>query len=120
MKRAVPQLGDAEAAAYAAPFPDASYKAGVRRFPNLVPDHPDADGAAISRRARDWWRAEWTGKAFMAVGAADPVLGPPVMNNLRKLIRGCPEPYVLPDAGHFVQESGEDVAQAALRHFGDT
>ena len=49
MKRACPHLTTAEAAAYAAPFPDASYKAGVRRFPNLVPDRPDAGGAALSR-----------------------------------------------------------------------
>ena len=49
MKRACPHLTAAEAAAYAAPFPDASYKAGVRRFPNLVPDRPDAGGAALSR-----------------------------------------------------------------------
>ena len=34
MKRATPILSDAEAAAYAAPFPDQSYKGGVRRFPN--------------------------------------------------------------------------------------
>jgi len=119
MKRAISRLSDAEAAAYAAPFPDASYKAGVRRFPNLVPDHPDADGAAISRRARDWWRNEWSGRSFMAVGAQDPVLGPPVMNHLRKLIRGCPEPYVVDDAGHFVQESGAEVARAALRAFAE-
>ncbi|MGB8435445.1 MAG: haloalkane dehalogenase [Burkholderiales bacterium] len=120
MKRSVAGLDDAEAAAYAAPFPDATYKAGVRRFPNLVPDNPDADGAALSRRARDWWRTEWTGKTFMAVGASDPVLGPPVMNNLRKQIRGCPEPYVIADAGHFVQESGAEIARAALSAFGDT
>jgi pimeloyl-ACP methyl ester carboxylesterase len=119
MKRSVTGLGDAEAAAYAAPFPDATYKAGVRRFPNLVPDHPDADGAEVSRRARDWWRTEWTGKAFMAVGATDPVLGPPVMNNLRKQIRGCPEPYVIAQAGHFVQESGEEIARKALQSFGE-
>jgi pimeloyl-ACP methyl ester carboxylesterase len=119
MKRSVAGLDEAEAAAYAAPFPDSSYKAGVRRFPNLVPDQPDADGAEVSRRARDWWRTEWSGKTFMAVGAADPVLGPPVMNNLRKQIRGCPEPYVITDAGHFVQESGEAIARTALRAFGD-
>ncbi len=75
MKRSTPTLSDAEAAAYAAPYPDARYKAGVRRFPNLVPDNPDADGAALSRRARDFWSKQWTGKSFMAVGMKDPVLG---------------------------------------------
>ena len=61
MKRALPDLREAEAAAYAAPFPDARYKAGVRRFPNLVPDRTDADGAALSRRARVFWSKAWTG-----------------------------------------------------------
>jgi pimeloyl-ACP methyl ester carboxylesterase len=119
MKRSCPHLSDAEAAAYAAPYPDATYKAGVRRFPKLVPDHPDADGAALSRCARDWWSREWTGKSFMAIGATDPVLGPPVMAALRRDIRGCPEPYVLAQAGHFVQEWGEEIARAALAAFGD-
>jgi len=114
MKRSCPHLSDAEAAAYAAPYPDSSYKAGVRRFPNLVPEHPDADGAALSRRAREWWQREWTGRSFMAIGATDPVLGPPVMQAIRKLIRDCPEPFVHPQAGHFVQEWGEEIAARAL------
>jgi pimeloyl-ACP methyl ester carboxylesterase len=118
MKRSCPHLSDAEAAAYAAPFPEASYKAGVRRFPSLVPDRPDADGAALSRRARDWWQREWSGRTFMAIGATDPVLGPPVMNELRRLIRNCPEPLVHPQAGHFVQEWGEEIAARALEAFG--
>jgi haloalkane dehalogenase len=119
MKRSCPHLADAEAAAYASPYPDAGYKAGVRRFPNLVPDHPQADGATLSRRARDWWQREWTGRSFMAVGATDPVLGPPVMEHLRRLIRNCPEPYVHPQAGHFVQEWGEAIADRALQALGD-
>jgi len=114
MKRSCPHLSDAEAAAYAAPYPDANYKGGVRRFPNLVPERPDADGAALSRRARDWWHHEWRGRSFMAIGATDPVLGLPVMNALRKVIHGCPEPYVLAQAGHFAQEWGEEIARAAL------
>jgi pimeloyl-ACP methyl ester carboxylesterase len=114
MKRSCPHLTEAEAAAYAAPFPAATFKAGVRRFPNLVPDHPDADGATLSRRARDWWEREWAGRSFMAVGATDPVLGPPVMDALRRHIRGCPEPYVVAQAGHFAQEWGEEIARAAL------
>src|SRR5512141_1164850 len=62
LARACPHLTRAEAAAYDAPFPDASFKGGVRRFPNLVPDNPDAKGAALSRRTRDWFRSVWSGK----------------------------------------------------------
>ena len=36
----------AEIAAYDAPFPEERYKAGARQFPALVPDRPDAPGAA--------------------------------------------------------------------------
>lgn len=117
MARSCPGLSPAEAAAYGAPFPDVRYKAGVRRFPNLVPDNIDADGAAISRAARDWWGTQWSGQSFMAIGATDPVLGPPVMKYLRTLIRNCPEPFVHPEAGHFVQEWGDEVAQSCLNAF---
>jgi len=120
MQRAVPGISPAEAAAYAAPYPDATYKAGVRRFPNLVPDNPDAGGAALSRRARDWWGRDWDGETFMAIGMQDPVLGPPAMRLLRSLIRNCPPPLELPGAGHFVQEAGAVIVEAALRHFAAT
>ena len=116
MTRSCPHLSAAEAAAYEAPYPDASYTAGARRFPALVPDSPQAPGAALSRKARDWWMNAWKGETFMAVGAKDPVLGVPVMNRLRGWIRNCPEPYVHPDAGHFAQEWGDDIARRALAH----
>lgn len=118
MKRGTPHLTDAEAAAYDAPFPDVRYKAGVRAFPNLVPDGEDAPGAATSRDAARFWREQWTGQSFMAIGQADPVLGESAMRPLARLIRGCPEPLLVPEAGHFVQEWGEPVARAALEHFG--
>jgi len=114
LSRACPQLSAAEAAAYDAPFPDATYKAGVRRFPNLVPDNSDADGTAVSRKAREWWKTEWSGKTAMVIGMTDPVLGPSVMEDLRQMIRDCPEPVKLTAAGHFVQEWGEDVLKGAL------
>ena len=114
MARSCPHLTIAEAAAYDAPFPDMSYKAGVRRFPNLVPEHPDAEGAAISREAREWFRTQWLGRSFMAVGMQDPVLGAPVMRYVRSQIRGCPEPFEVTDGGHFLQEWGEQVARAAF------
>jgi haloalkane dehalogenase len=103
MGRSCPTLSELERAAYGAPFPDARYKAGVRSFPPMVPDNPAAEGAELSRRAREWWRTQWNGKTFMAVGMKDPVLGPPAMAYLRTQIRNCPAPLELADAGHFVQ-----------------
>ncbi len=117
MQRACPHLSNEECMAYDAPFPDIHYKAGVRRFPNLVPDNPEAPGAALSRRAREWLRTKWSGPVFIAIGMQDPVLGSPVMNALRRVIKGCPEPYEMPEAGHFVQEWGEEVAKKALKAF---
>jgi haloalkane dehalogenase len=53
----------------------------------------------------------------MAIGMKDPVLGPAVMSRLRTQLRGCPPPLEIADAGRFVQESGELVANAALAAF---
>jgi haloalkane dehalogenase/tRNA(adenine34) deaminase len=117
MRRSVPQLSPEETQAYAAPFPDVRHKAGVRRFPNLVPDRTDADGAEVSRRARSWWENDWSGRAFMAIGMRDPVLGPPVMNALRTHIKNCPPPFELEDGGHFAQEVGGVIVEHALRTF---
>jgi len=104
--------------AYDAPFPDNSYKAGVRRFPQLVPVAPDMDGVEHGLRARDFWSNHWQGKSFMAIGMKDGVLGEPVMRELHGIINGCPEPMKIAEAGHFVQEYGEPIAQQALHHFG--
>jgi haloalkane dehalogenase/tRNA(adenine34) deaminase len=119
MRRACPTLTDEELAAYDAPFPDGRFRAGVRRFPDLVPDRLDADGAALSRQARDWLQNEWSGESFAAVGAQDPVLGMPVMESLAAVIRGCPPPVVFDEAGHFAQEHGDVIARAALTAWGD-
>ena len=108
---------EAERAAYDAPFPDVRYKAGVRRFPMLVPDRPDAPGAELSRRAREFLSTEWRGASFMAIGMRDPVLGPPVMRALHRHIRGCAAPMEVADGGHFVQEWGGRIAANALAHF---
>jgi haloalkane dehalogenase len=114
LARSCPHLSSAQAAAYDAPFPDSTYKAGVRRFPNMVPEHPDAEGAALSREARDWFRTKWQGRTFMAVGMKDPVLGPSVMAFVASQIHGCPAPVQIEEGGHFLQEWGELVALEAL------
>jgi haloalkane dehalogenase len=117
--RGTPHLTEAEIAAYDAPYPGPEYKAGAQVFPALVPVSPDMEGADISREAAKYWSTEWNGKSFMAIGMADPVLGPPAMMGLNKLIRGCPPPMEIEGGGHFVQEWGEPIARAALESFGE-
>jgi tRNA(adenine34) deaminase len=115
--RGNPHLSAAECAAYDAPFPDRGHRAALRAFPAMVPDHPDADGAAVSRQARNFWAQRWSGQTMMAIGAQDPVLGLPVMQGLRAGIRGCPQPIVAERAGHFVPEHGAPIAQVAVGYF---
>ena len=115
--RGNPHLEADECAAYDAPFPDAGHRAALRAFPAMVPDHPQAPGAALSRAARDFWRTDWAGRSLLFVGAQDPVLGTPVMAQLQQTVRGCPPPVVLPQAGHFVQEHGEAIARQAVEYF---
>jgi pimeloyl-ACP methyl ester carboxylesterase len=120
--RGKPDMSTAEVAAYDAPFPDARHKAALRAFPNLVPDvelhGANAPGMAVSRDAMAFWRERWAGQSFMAIGMRDPVLGPPAMRWLHGVIRGCPPPLEVPEAGHFVQEWGAPIAAAALSSFG--
>ncbi len=118
IRRGTPVLNDAEAAAYAAPYPDARYKAGVRAFPKLVPTSPEMDGAETSRRARTWWQTRWDGATFLATGVQDPVLGVPAARYLHSVVRKSPEPVEYPEGGHFLQEWGDQVARDALRAFG--
>jgi tRNA(adenine34) deaminase len=106
-----------ETAAYNAPFPDKGYRAALRAFPPMVPEFADSPGAAVSQQAQAFWRSDWQGQSLMAIGQQDPVLGEPLMRRLQSQIRGCPEPMLLPDAGHFVQEQGGAIAEAAVRHF---
>jgi pimeloyl-ACP methyl ester carboxylesterase len=119
MQRSCPHLTEAEAAAYGAPYPAREYRAGPRVFPALVPVSPEMDGVEVSRRAASFLREQWQGRTVMVIGMQDPVLGPPVMHALAKLIRNCPTPIELREAGHFVQEWGEQVATLALAAFGD-
>ena len=117
--RGTPHLTEAEKAAYDAPYPGPEYKAGAQIFPALVPVDPDMEGVDVSLAAAAWWNREFDGDSFMAIGAADPVLGMKPMMKLNELIRGCPAPMVIEDGGHFIQEWGEPIARAALKHFGD-
>jgi pimeloyl-ACP methyl ester carboxylesterase len=65
-----------------------------------------------------FWAEQWDGKAFMAIGAADPVLGLEVMRKLQALIRNCSEPLIIAGGGHFLQEWGAEIAAKAMDYFG--
>ena len=116
--RGNPQMSPQECAAYMAPFPDAGHRSATRAFPAMVPEFADSGGAAVSRQAHEFWANQWNGTSLMAIGTQDPVLGPHVMRHLQKSIRNCPEPLLFDQAGHFIQEHGEPIAQAAVAQFG--
>ena len=117
MARSDKSLSPDACAPYMAPFPDKGHRAATRAFPAMVPELQSDDGAEVSRQAQVFWQDHWVGQTLMAVGMQDPVLGWPVMQDLQKSIRGCTELLQLPQAGHFVQEQGASIAEAAVRFF---
>ena len=106
-----------ETNAYNRPFTDKGHRAALHAFPPMVPENPDSPGASISRQAADFWLNKWHGQSLMAIGMQDPVLGEPVMRSLQKNIRNCAEPMLLKEAGHFVQEHGQSIAETAVQFF---
>jgi haloalkane dehalogenase len=99
-------------AAYDAPFPDESYKAGARKFPLLVPTRPD-DPAADANRAA--WRAleRFDRPLLTAFSDSDPVTRGAEKPLQTKVPGAAGQPHVtIATAGHFVQEdAGEELAE---------
>lgn len=112
----VPHLTKQEISAYNAPFPDVSFKSGVRIFPSLVPDSQTAPGAEIHRRAMSWFREQHM-PVFCAIGVRDPVIGRPGMVKTASQFGGGCSIMEIEEAGHFVQEWGKEVARRALKSF---
>jgi len=110
-------MSDAETQAYNSPFKDRGHRAALHAFPPMVPEFGNSPGAEISRQALHFWREQWHGQTMMAIGLQDPVLGEPVMRELQQNIKGCPPPILLSQAGHFVQEHGQSIAESAVQHF---
>jgi haloalkane dehalogenase len=99
-------------AAYDAPFPDETYKAGARILPALVPTHPDDPAAPRNRAA--WEKLRRWEKPFLTLFSDSDPITAGVDAVLRDRIPGAEgQPHVtIEGAGHFLQEDrGEEVAR---------
>jgi haloalkane dehalogenase len=99
-------------AAYDAPFPDESFKAGARAFPMLVPSSPDDP-------AHDANVAAWAGLAafprpfLTAFGDSDPITKGSDRALQERIAGAKGQPHTtIVGGGHFLQEDrGEDLAR---------
>ncbi len=102
-------------AAYNAPFPDESYKAGARIFPSLVPNTPDDPAASANRKA--WKSLMRFHKPFLtAFSDGDPITsgGERAFQRLVPGAKGQPHTTIT-GAGHFLQEDkGPELAQVVI------
>jgi haloalkane dehalogenase len=102
-------------AAYDAPFPDESYKAGARQFPMLVPASADDPASEPNRRA--WQVLREFERPWLTVFSDKDPLTRNGEQIFQKRIKGASgQPHVIVrDAGHFLQEDkGEEVAKIVV------
>lgn len=107
------KLSAAEKAAYDAPFPSGSYKAGARAFPLLVPTKPDNPASAANRAA--WTVLERWQKPFLTTFSN----GDPITRGgdryLQSRIPGAKgQAHVTLQGGHFLQEDSPSEFAAAI------
>jgi haloalkane dehalogenase len=95
--------GDQVIAAYDAPFPSASAKAGARSFPLILPTSPEMPGAAAGRRVLEALRGDTRPKLFLWADS-DPVLPLDTGRKFAAALGRVEVDHVIGDAGHFLQE----------------
>ena len=108
-------LSDAEIAAYNAPFPDDSYKAGARIFPALVPTTPDDPAAAANKAAWEVF-ATWDKPFVTCFSDSDPVTAGGDAAFHARVPGAKGQPHVtIENAAHFFQEdAGPQLAQLLI------
>jgi haloalkane dehalogenase len=109
------------AAAYNAPFPDDTYKAGARIFPSLVPIAPDDPAAPANRKA--WEVLSNYDKPFLtAFSDGDPITrgGERIFQKQVPGAKGLPHTTIT-GGGHFLQEDcGEELAGVVVKFIQET
>jgi haloalkane dehalogenase len=104
-------------AAYDAPFPDESFKAGPRAMPGLVPYRPDDPASEANRAA---WKVltAWEKPFLTAFSDSDPITGAmgPILRRAIPGAAGLDHPTIA-NAGHFLQEDAPAELAAAIVEF---
>jgi haloalkane dehalogenase len=99
---------------YDAPFPDKTYQAGARAFPQLVPTSPEDPAIPANRAA---WDAlgRWE-KPFLAIfGSRDPILGKADRPLIKHIPGAAGQPHARINGSHFIQEDcGPELAERIL------
>ncbi|TQM15242.1 haloalkane dehalogenase [Pseudonocardia kunmingensis] len=104
-------------AAYDAPFPDESFKAGPRAMPLLVPTRPDDPATEANRAA--WAALTRSDLPFLcAFSDGDPITAAmePVLRRAMPGAAGREHPTIT-GAGHFLQEDAGEELGAAVAAF---
>jgi haloalkane dehalogenase len=108
-------LPEKVAAAYNAPFPDDTYKAGARIFPSLVPIAPDDPAAPANRKA--WEVLSNFDKPFLtAFSDGDPITRGGERIFQKRVPGAKDQPHItIKGGGHFLQEDcGEELARVVV------
>ncbi len=102
-------------AAYDAPFPNASYKAGARAFPDLIPQ--DADNPATPDNQRAWEvLSSWDKPFLCAFSDSDPITSGGDRMLIGKIPGAAGQPHTtIEGGGHFLQEDrGPQLARVVV------
>ncbi len=108
-------LSKDEVRAYNAPFPNASFKAGARAFPRLVPTTPDNPASPANRAA---WEilSKWNKPFLTTFSNADPITRG-IDKIMQKNIPGAQgQPHQTLIGGHFLQEDASTEFATAVNH----
>jgi haloalkane dehalogenase len=109
------QLDDAVVAAYDAPFPDHTYKAGARAFPVLVPTSPNDPAHEANVKAWEVLRA-FDRPFLCAFSDGDPITRGGDRQFINEVIGAKGQAHTtIEGGGHFLQEDkGEDLARVIV------
>jgi len=108
------EMDEATLRAYEAPWPTRESKAGVARFPLLVPLSAQDPGASEMRVVAEALRS-WSIPALVIWSDRDPVFSPEMGQTFARMLPGAGAMQLIEGASHLLQEDkGEEIARRIL------